>query len=200
MLDGIECLPEYKRPPKDFVLQWIGEVLQDYEYRYESYCRAIADLSGFYNSHGYRMMLLKGYACAMDWPKPEHWPCGDIDIWQFGKQKEADEVLAKEKEVEIDCSHHHHTVLCWHNFTVENHYDFINVHHHKSNEEFEKVLKKLGMDDSYFVDLYGEKVYLPSPNLHALFLIKHIMMHFAAEGIPLRQVLDWGFYVNATYA
>lgn len=197
VLDGIEKLPEQYRPPKVFLLEWIGETLQGYEYRYELYCRTIAEMAGFYNSHGYKMMVLKGYACSLDWPKPEHRPCGDIDIWQFGQQKNADEALAKEKGVEIDSSHHHHTVLYWRDFMVENHYDFINVHHHKSNAEVERVLKELAQDDSHSVAVYGEKVYLPSANLHALFLLKHTMMHFAAEGISLRQLLDWGFFMKA---
>jgi hypothetical protein len=79
---------------------------------------------------------------------------------------------------------------------VENHYDFINVHHHKTNVVFERILKEQAQDDTYFVDVYGENVYLPSPNLHALFLLKHTMMHFAAEGITLRQLIDWGFFVK----
>lgn len=66
------------------------------------------------------MMVLKGYACSLDWPKPVHRPCGDIDIWQFGKQKDADAALEAEKPVQVvqkgqefkvDSSHHHHTVL-----------------------------------------------------------------------------------------
>ena len=177
-------------------LSWIGEVMQSYEGRYAAYEKAIGSLAGFYNRHGYKMMVLKGYASSLDWPNPKHRPCGDLDIWQFGKQKEADAVLAKEKGVKIDTSHHHHTVFEWDGFSVENHYDFINVHHHKSNVEFEKILKQLGEDDSHFVELNGEKVYLPSPNLHALFLLKHLMMHFASEGIMLRQVVDWGFFVE----
>jgi len=34
-LDGIERMPESKRPSQEMLLQWIGEVLQGYEYRYE---------------------------------------------------------------------------------------------------------------------------------------------------------------------
>lgn len=194
--DGIECLPMESRPPKPLMLQLIGEVLQDYEYRHKLCLRAIAELAGFYNSHGIRMMVLKGLSCALDWPKPEHRPSGDIDIWQFGEQKNADALLTLEKDIVIDNSHHHHTVFYWRGFMVENHYDFINVHHHRSNVEYEKILKKLGEDDSHSVELYGEKVYLPSPDLHALFLLKHIMSHFASGEISLRQVLDWGFFVE----
>ena len=195
LVDGVECLPETQRPPKPILLQWIGETLQGYEYRYELYRRAITEMAGWHNAQGFKMMLLKGYACAMNWPKPDHRPCGDIDIWQFGKQKEADALLAKEKKIKIDTSHHHHTVFSWHDFTVENHYDFVNVHSRKSNAKIEKIFKDLGNDDSHFMTLNNEKVYLPSPNLHALFLLKHSMGNFVSTSITIRQVLDWAFFV-----
>lgn len=201
VVDGIEQLPDTKRPPKELLLQWIGEVFQSYENCYKLYLRAIAELAGWYNAHGYKMMVLKGYACGINWPKPEHRPCGDIDIWLFGKQKEADAALGawlknQGSRTEIDNSHHHHTVYEWHGFTVENHYDFVNVHAQKSSAELEKIFKQLGQDDSHAVEVNGGKVYLPSPNLHALFLIRHMVSHFAAAEITLRQVLDWAFYVE----
>lgn len=196
VLDGIERLPEGERPFKMLLLEWIGETLQGYENRYKLYQRAIAELAGWYNTHGYKMMVLKGYACSIDWPKPEHRPCGDIDIWLFGKQKEADALFVKEKGIKVDTSHHHHTVFDWCGFSVENHYDFVNVHAHKSSAELEMVFKELGEDDSHSVEVLGEKVYLPSPNLHALFLIRHMLSHFAAAEITLRQVLDWAFFVE----
>ena len=197
VLDGVEKLPERQRPPKVFLLEWIGETLQRYECRYDLYCKAISEMAEFYNKHGFKMMILKGYACSLDWPKPEHRPCGDIDIWLFGQQKEADAALVNEKMVKIDKSHHHHSVFYWGEFMVENHYDFVNVHAHRSSAEMEKVFKELGQDDSHVVKVDGQKVYLPSPNLHALFLIKHMVSHFTASEINLRQVLDWAFFVKA---
>lgn len=197
VLDGIDNMPVKKRPPKDFTLQWIGDVIHSYEHRYDSYCHALADLANFYNSHEFKMMILKGFACSLNWPKPEHRPCGDIDIWLFGKQRDADSLLKKENKVPVDNSHHHHTVFNWADFTVENHYDFINIHKNKTNTNLERLLKELGSDDSYFYDILGERVYLPSPNLHALFLVLHMRGHFAAQGITLRQILDWGFWAEA---
>ena len=236
IVDGIEQLKikseelkvDISLPPKSVMLQLIGVVLQNYEQRYKLYRRAIAELAGFYNSHGFKMMVLKGYACSQDWPKPGHRPSGDIDIWLFGQQKEADALLAKEKGIKVDASHHHHTVFKWHSVTVENHYDFINVHARRSNAKLERIFKELGnirhTDDSDkgsirskliknynqnrplseithgmkipCVELYGERVYLPSADLHALFLIRHAAAHFAAAKITLRQVLDWAFFVE----
>lgn len=200
VLDGIDKL-NTNTLPLEIKLEWIGEMLQDYEGRYSEYKKAIGSLAGFYNQHGFQMMVLKGYACSLDWPKPDHRPCGDIDIWQFGQQKAADAALAASSKFQdsgskIDNSHHHHTVFEWEGFTVENHYDFVNVHHSKSNAEIEKVFKDLGNDDSYYVEVFGEKVYLPSPNLHALFLLRHAMIEFAASSITIRQVLDWAFFVE----
>ena len=196
VLDGIDKLPSDNRPSQVLLLEWIGDILQNYEQRYSDYKKAIGSLAGFCNQHGFKMMVLKGYACSLDWPKPEHRPCGDIDIWQFGKQKKADEALAVNTYIRIDGSHHHHTVFEWDGFTVENHYDFVNVHHHKSSAKIEKILKELSKDDSHAVEVNGEIVYLPSSNLHALFLMKHLVSHFASEYITLRQVLDWAFFVE----
>ena len=219
-LSGLSSLSNsaVQGPAKQFLLQWIGEVMQSYEQRYVQYENAIASLAGWYNTHGYKMMVLKGYACSIDWPKPEHRPCGDIDIWLFGQQEAADKELVSSfrfqdsstseatkssANFKIDTGHHHHTVFEWEGFTVENHYDFLNVHHHKSNVEMESMLKDLGKDDSHFVELNGDtstgsaaKVYLPSANLHALFLLRHSMSNFASTGFQLRQLLDWAFFVE----
>ena len=202
VLDGIEKLPVTSRPSQEFLLEWIGEVLQGYEYPYEQYRKAISELAGFYNQHGYKMMVLKGYACSLDWPKPDHRPCGDIDIWLFGQQKSADAILTREKNIKVDTGEHHHTTFYWGDFMVENHYDFINIHRHYSHQGLEKIFKELGQDDSHFVELKcasagsATKVYLPSPNLHALFLVRHALNHFTSIGINLRQVLDWAFFAE----
>ena len=202
VLDGIEKGPNLGDSlPLEQKLEWIGEVLQNYEQRYSAYEKAISDLAGFYNQHGIKMMVIKGYGLSLNYPKPSHRPCGDIDVWLFGQQREADAALAASSKFQdsgfkIDTSHHHHTVFEWEGFSVENHYDFNNVHHHKSSAELEKIFKELGKDDSYSVEVCGEKVYMPSPNLHTLFLLKHSMTDFAAFYVTLRQVLDWGFHVK----
>lgn len=214
VLDGVQLLAEsadnadtipYKKK-----LEWLGQVMQGYELRYKDYRNALTELAAFYDSHGYKMMVLKGYACGLNWPKLEHRPYGDIDIWMFGRQKEADALLEETNtnhtddtnDFKIDKSHHHHTVFNWMGFTVENHYDFENVHHHKSSVELKKVFKELGKDDSHFVEIVGAstgtatRIYLPSPNHHALLLLKNSMTDFAAFFVTLRHVLDWGFHVE----
>lgn len=195
VMDGVEKLPEAYRPPKEALLNWIGEVLQGYEYRYQSYCSTLAELSALFNTYGIKMMVIKGYACGIHWPKPEHRPYGDIDIYLFGKYKEADEVLRK-LGVNINKGLHHHTVFGYKGETVENHFDFVNVHGSTENAEIEKILKKLSEDDTRTTTIRGQKIYMPSPNLHALFLLIHARGHFVSTSLNLRQVLDWAFFVR----
>jgi hypothetical protein len=209
-------------PPKEQMLQWIGEVLQGFEMPRKIYLQAVASLARFYNAHGYRMMVLKGYACSLNWPRPEHRPCGDIDIWLFGQQQEADAAMEKAIGIEVDTSHHHHTVFNWGGFMVENHYDFVNVHSYRSSRRMERLFKELGAFEQKNenenqneklsqkaqktlkghgfahqpVELMGERLWLPSPNLHALFLLRHLGAHFAAIDISLRQLLDWAFFAE----
>lgn len=75
VLDGLntvqgERLMVHGSMPQMLRLQWIGEVMQSYEQRYVQYENTIASLAGWYNQHGYKMMVLKGYSCSLDWSKP----------------------------------------------------------------------------------------------------------------------------------
>ena len=206
VVDGVQKMPENQRPPQLVWLRWVGKVMQGYEQQYALYRKAVVDLAACYHAHGYRMMLLKGLACGVNWPKPEHRPYGDIDIYLFGKCKEADEALeewfksSKVQGFKVDNSHHHHTVFQWQGFTVENHYDFLNVHHHKSNVELEAILKSAAhTDNSCFCHTNSTDntdICLPSANFNALFLLRHAMSHFASTGMNLRQLLDWAFFVE----
>ncbi len=202
VLDGIDRLILEGQMPEGDAMdslvkrRWIGTLMQ-YEARHEKYRGAISSLARFYDSHGLKMMVLKGYSCSLTWPIPSHRPSGDIDIWQFGEYQKGDVALESELGVKVDNSHHHHTVFHWKGFMVENHYDFINVHHHRSSALMERTFKELGRDDSYSVEVEGERVYIPSPNLHALFLLRHALSHFASTEITVRQLLDWGFHVKA---
>lgn len=200
-LDGMELLRQQgKITPEEDLTEEIKDKLATLvvscEVNHERIRKSMAEMAAFYGNHGIKMMVLKGYALSLDWPIPNHRMPGDIDIWLFGRQQEADELLKKEKGIVIDNSHHHHTTFRWGKVLVENHYDFINVHHHRSYAEMEKLFKELGQDDSLYTEIDGEKVYMPTPKLASLFLLKHTMLHFASYDFCLRQLLDWAFYAE----
>lgn len=188
-------------------LKWLGMLL-NMERQYAIHESVVAALAAVYQSAGYRMMLLKGYGLSKYWPIPNHRPTGDIDIYLMymdsdGKDKcqpawkRADLMMKEKLGVEIDNSHHHHSVFTYKGIMVENHYDFINVHSHRSNQWIENEFKTLALTGSeeYTFD-NGAKLLFPSPLLHCLFVARHNACHFAAEHLNLRQLLDWALFVE----
>lgn len=118
-------------------LQWAvttEQVAQCYDYQKG----VIGRLARFDAQHNIPMMLLKGYGLSLNYPVPQHRPCGDIDIWLYGRQEEADDLLRREKGIAIDEDKHHHTVFHVDGVMVENHYDFLNIHAHRSNCAIER--------------------------------------------------------------
>lgn len=177
-------------------MQWFGQVFA-YERLYAKHEKAMIELARLYANKDIRMVVLKGYGLSLDWPVPCHRPMGDLDIYNFGKWREADELVAKDCGIKVDDGHEHHTVFSFKGVAVENHYDFINTKAHRDAPKIEARLKILAEKDYKEIEVQGEKVYLPSADFNAIFLMRHMGQHFAGEHLNLRQVLDWGFFVRS---
>ena len=71
VLDGIDRLQLNNLVAYELSLQmkleWIGEVLQNYEQRYKQYEQAIGSLAGFYNQHGFKMSKRPNLGPGLIW-------------------------------------------------------------------------------------------------------------------------------------
>lgn len=182
--------------PQKAMLQWISQMMA-LEQLHKKQEIAIAKLARLYGAKDIRLMVLKGYGLSLDWPVPNHRSVGDIDIYHFGKWKEADDLIEKSCNIKVDESHEHHTTFTFDGFFIENHYDFINTKAHRDAPSIEAELKELAHKDYREVEIDGAKIYLPSANFNAIFLMRHMGQHFAGERLILRQLLDWGFFMRA---
>ena len=195
LLEEAAGLPADGAPPRELRIGWSLNTAQD-ERRYARQRRAIGRLAAFYARHGIRTMLLKGYGLSLCYPVPEHRPCGDIDIWLYGRQREADELLRREKGIAIDEEKHLHTVFRIDGVAVENHFDFLNVHAHPSNRQLERMLRVYAEQPGETIEVDGAEVALPPADFNALFLLRHAAAHFAAAEIGVRHLLDWMLFVE----
>lgn len=194
-LDGINrCYDNGIEVDVDFQtkMEWIGQVTQ-MEQQYKLHEKHLQELAVFYQKHGVKMMVLKGYGLSKNYPIPIHRPCGDMDIYLFGEQERADQLIHKELGIEVDGSHHHHTVFQFQGETIENHYDFLNVHVRSSNKRIEAKLKKLCHTD---ITENTDNICYPSVEFNAIYLLRHCAAHFASTEMTLRQVLDWGLFME----
>lgn len=94
--------------------------------------------------------------------------------------------------------HDHHTTFSCKGTMVENHYDFINTKAHKDAPAIEARLKDLASrsERKVMIGLNGCEAYLPSANFNVIFLIRHLGQHFTGERVALRQLLDWGLFLQ----
>lgn len=183
-------------------LKWMGMAAK-IQQKYDKHRMFIAKLAKFYEQKGIGMMLLKGYGLSLYYPEPQLRQPGDVDVYLFNNDgsdlqawKRADDYVRKCLKVEVRNDSEHHTKFEIDGISIENHYDFVNKRIRRSSERIECVFKELAEDKSKHVMVEGQKVYLPSDKLNALFLLRHAAGHFASEGITIRNVLDWGMFVS----
>ena len=193
-LDALDLLAAEHRPEKEVLMQWLGQVVI-LERLYESHRKAIDVLSCFYQQNGIKMMLLKGYGLSLYWPKPEHRPVGDMDIYLGVCWQKADRLVSERLGIKVDDGHEHHTCFTFQGVSVENHYDIVNTKVNESSRELEALFKRIATFDKPLKMGKGE-IYLPSPTLNAIFLIRHLGQHFVGAEATLRQLLDWGFFMQ----
>lgn len=167
LLDAIGLLQEDVRPAKPMLLQWIGQATM-MERMYARHKERIASLAELYGQQGIRMLLLKGYGCSLCYPKPEHRPTGDIDVYLFGRQDEADILVEKQLGIKVHREYHKHSTFNYGGVEVENHAKFIDDVSHKSNIWFEQILMSV-LDKEECLPSPIDNVLLPSPTFNALF-------------------------------
>lgn len=196
----IHYLPDNLKPPKMVYTTWML-MLEDIEKRYEKRCRVIEKLALLFAEEDMKMMLIKGVGLASYYPIPEHRRFTDVDFYVFGDYLKADRIVAKSIGLDVSNDYPYHTTFYVDGVLVENHFDFINAQSHSSNVSFEKQLKKMAETPSKKELIIGKaKVLLPSADFNAIYLMRHMSSHFAAEESCLRNVCDWGIFLKNEHA
>ena len=88
-----------------------------------------------------------------------------------------------------------HSHLCYKGLTIENHKfltNFENTQRGINTELFLQEQIKNGVRT-----IGNTKLLNPSADFNAMFLIKHAQRHFIREGICVRHLLDWAFFLKA---
>ena len=131
--DGIVVAEQHQKISADCAMQeetqlkFVGYQLM-YQQRYQQYMRFLTQLIGFYSSIHIPVMILKGAGLSQLWQNPSSRPTGDIDVYLYGHQEEADRCVYERTGTEIQYYPvGHHTVFHRSGETVENHFSFLSV-------------------------------------------------------------------------
>lgn len=191
---AIEKLPAAQRPPKSLLMQWFA-FTENVRMKNAQVNADAVKMCEMVRKDGLRCVVLKGQGIATYYPEPSLRQCGDIDLWiEGGSKKVVNYLRTKGKVSDIVYTHVDAAV------PVETE---VEVHHNPSFfynpiylRRFHQYLDKNKEIFENSVDLSDGigKIYIPTLEFNRYFIILHIYRHLFAEGIGLRQLLDY-YYV-----
>ena len=138
-------------------------------------------------------VVLKGIDYARYWPNPRHREFGDLDCWcadQFEESNKRSVEIGATVEYESGGKHTH---TKYKGLTIENHQYFTDMRI-KAECVANRILQECIGDE--FKEIENTKLLSPNANFSALFMTEHAQGHFILEGISLRHVLDWYFFLR----
>ena len=181
------------KPPKELLLQWIGEV-QQIEQRNEYMNGFIANLIDKLRKEDVYCLLVKGQGVAQRYEKPL-WRCaGDIDLLLSDENytKAKSTLIPISSEVANEDETTKHQALVINGFDVELHGRMPFLISKRVDDGIDEVLNDIfcsGNVRTWNCD--DTQVFLPSPDNDVILVFTHFLHHFFIEGVGLRQICDW---------
>ena len=181
------------------VLKWYAAA-QGNKQRYQIRVQTIRQLAEMFAEERMDMMVFKGAALAQLYPHPDWRVFSDIDFYLYGEWKKGVEVMERHG-VKNQPYIHHNTEATLHGVLLENHYDFVERLNHRHNLILDDDLKKMAKEEgrsmkATFMDGHVANVYMMTPTMNAVFLMRHMSAHFVSESIPLRMLIDWILFLK----
>lgn len=197
-LDGVELISDENRPPKVFLLEWIGEVLQ-LEQTYKLHQDVAKDMASLFHRNGIRTYVLKGRTVAECYPKPCHRVSSDMDCYLLSEIGHDDawnkgNSLVKDRGFEVGTGFYKNSTFHLPGLMVENHRFLTPFRGNEKLKALETVIQAFLEEDKGEDTFEGTWLYRPPVMVSALFLIEHAYSHFLHEGLTWRMVLDWELF------
>ena len=216
---GVELLPEGQRPPKPLLMQWYMATERIKAMNAELDRKALGVAHKFLDD-GFPGVILKGQGIAKLYRVEQvensklkiencHPECdathntqhtaqeknlssyrtpGDIDIWLHGKREEILEYVRKHVP---DCKpvYHHVDFPVVEGLAIEVHFTPSWMNAPMTNRRLQRFFREHALSSLSFKALP-----IPSLTFNRVYILVHIYRHLFAEGIGLRQLLDY-YYV-----
>lgn len=190
VFDGIQTLPEDKRPSRMFYLKWCG-ALSHMEEANRKLNKELGEIYAMYRAYGMEPILLKGQGIAQCYRNPLHRQCGDIDLYVAPAFYDtANDILRKERAAEME-ENYKHTSFWWHGVEVENHRMVVSFANPRSALALKCEMACMETLSCPVLSVDGSLVSVLPPSFNAVYLLAHLFIHFLDSGIGLRHVCDW---------
>lgn len=193
IFEAIKNIPKEIAPPKTATLKWLSNAISIEQQMKKKEAVAV-EFAEILSERGIQTTVLKGLAYASYYPNPYHREYGDLDCYLMGKKDEGD-IITVEIGGKMEEAGYKHSHLYYKGLTIENHNYLTSFDNTKLGIRTEQLLQEQ-ISEGYR-PIGNTKLQKPSADFNALFLIKHAQRHFIKEGICVRHLLDWAFFLKA---
>lgn len=193
IFDRLKEIPKEIAPPKDIIMKWFSHALSIEKQMRAKEATAI-EFAEKFAQKDIHIAVLKGVAYASYFPNPYHRESGDLDCYMMG-QKELGDKYITEIGGKMEEAGYKHSHLFYKGLTIENHRYITSFDNTKLGIKTERLLQDLIA--SNLSPISNTKLLNPCADFNAMFLIKHAQRHFIKEGICIRHLLDWAFFLKA---
>ena len=140
-LDHLESTPygPNRVLPTNLKLEWIGQVMQ-LEQRNRHQIAVMGELAGKWTKGGCRVMVMKGQANGMMYPKPGHRSPGDIDCYLFENYTKGNNI-ARNEGANVNEGWYKHSQISYKGELFENHLYFVHTREGNRSKRLQKELE-----------------------------------------------------------
>lgn len=143
---------------------------------------------------GCKVMVMKGQANGILYPKPLHRTPGDIDCYLFENYQKGNEI-AKNEGAAVDEGWYKHSQIRYKGEMFENHLFFVHTREGKRSKRLQEELAQT-LNVNEWHSFQNSSILLPPTQWNAMFLTYHACGHFLSEGLRLKQILDWAMFLK----
>lgn len=200
--DAFTKLREDAKPTKKIMLQWIVRVA-NIEQTNKKQNESLEKLINEIKQLGAQPILIKGQGFALNYPKPLHRQCGDIDIF-FKTKEECNKAIAWAHKIDPEAKEsfenkreRKHYTFIYKNSIVEIH-NFLCLFENKRLQGLLQTIIKeeLNKEENSVIYINGSECFILPPTLSVLHQIIHISRHLLEAGIGMRQICDLATYLE----
>ena len=192
IFEAIKSIPKEISPPKTITFKWISHALSIEEQMKKKEAVSV-EFAERLSERGIQTVVLKGLSYASYYPNPYHRESGDLDCYLMGRKDEGDKITV-EIGGKMEDAGYKHSHLYYKGLTIENHNFLTSFDNTKLGIRTEQLLQEQIIEG--YRPIGDTKLQNPSADFNALFLIKHAQRHFIKEGICVRHLLDWTFFLK----
>ncbi len=154
------------------------------------------ELTAALEKAGFSYVIIKGLSAAQNYPSPSLRALGDVDFLILPKDKEKVAKLVKSLGYTgEDVGHICHVTFQKDKVDIEMHFEVAGIPNGEVGEKVKSYLSDLP-EKGIRITVSEETFMAPPQDLNGLVFLLHMQHHMLSEGLGLRHLLDWAYYVD----